>query len=92
MNESGFWVLYGEAAKTAFGFFWKAGWAFVLGYFISGMIQAFVPKSQLTKHLGKANVKSVSIATIFGSASSSCSFATLAAARALVIKGASFVA
>jgi len=34
-----------EAARTAVGFFWKAGWAFVLGYAISGMIQAFVPKA-----------------------------------------------
>lgn len=27
------WFLktYAEAAKTAIGFFWKAGWAFVLG-------------------------------------------------------------
>ena len=30
-----FWASYGEAAKTAAGFFWKAGWAFVLGYAIS---------------------------------------------------------
>jgi hypothetical protein len=36
-------VTFGEAAKTAAGFFWKSGWAFVLGYFISAMIQAFVP-------------------------------------------------
>jgi len=26
-----FWQLYGEAVMTAFGFFWKAGWAFVFG-------------------------------------------------------------
>lgn len=25
-----FLVTYGEASKTALGFFWKAGWAFVL--------------------------------------------------------------
>ena len=87
-----FWQLYGEAAKTAFGFFWKSGWAFVLGYWVSAMIQAFVPKGRLTPYMGKANVKSVSLATLFGSASSSCSFAALAAARALVLKGVNFVA
>jgi uncharacterized membrane protein YraQ (UPF0718 family) len=86
------WQLYGEAAKTAVGFFWKAGWAFVLGYWVSAMIQAFVPKGRLTPYMGKANLKSVSIATVFGAASSSCSFAALAAARALVLKGAHFVA
>ena len=87
-----FWMLYGEAAKTAVGFFWKSGWAFVLGYFISAMIQAFVPKGRLTPFLGDAGTKSVSLATVFGAISSSCSFAALATARALVMKGAHFVA
>ncbi|RME38650.1 MAG: permease [Deltaproteobacteria bacterium] len=86
------WELYGEASKTAVGFFWKAGWAFVLGYWVSAMIQAFVPKGRLTPYMGKADFKSVSLATVFGAASSSCSFAALAAARALVLKGAHFVA
>ena len=90
MND--FWQLYGEAAVTAFGFFWKAGWAFILGYFISSMIQSFVPKKKLTKYMGQANFKSISLSTIFGGASSSCSFAALAAARALLHKGAHFIA
>ncbi len=92
MNEATFWQQYGEAAKTALGFFWKAGWAFVLGYAVSGMIQAFVPKARLTQYMGEPDAKSVLLATIFGSASSSCSFAALAAARSLVLKGAHFVA
>jgi uncharacterized membrane protein YraQ (UPF0718 family) len=56
------------------------------------MIQAFVPKARLTPYLGKPDLRSISLATAFGAASSSCSFAALAAARALVMKGASFVA
>ncbi len=91
MDPAGFWQLYGEAAKTSVGFFWKSGWAFVFGYCISAMIQAFVPKEKLTARMGAANVKSVSLATVFGAASSSCSFAALAAARALVQKGAHFI-
>lgn len=87
-----FWASFGEAAKTAAGFFWKSGWAFVLGYFISAMIQAFVPKGRLTPYLGGPDAKSVGLATVFGAISSSCSFAALAAARALVMKGAHFVA
>lgn len=83
---------FGESAKTALGFFWKAGWAFVLGYFVSGMIQAFVPKGKLTKYMGGADFKSISLSTFFGAASSSCSFAALAAARALIKKGAHFIA
>ena len=83
---------WGDASRTAVGFFWKAGWAFVLGYMVSGMIQAFVPKARLTRHMGDQGPKSVSLATAFGAASSSCSFAALAAARSLVLKGAHFVA
>jgi hypothetical protein len=81
-----------DGSRTALGFFWKSGWAFVLGYFISAMIQAFVPKSRLTSYMGDAGARSVSLATIFGSISSSCSFAALSAARALILKGAHFVA
>ncbi len=81
-----------EGARTALGFFWKSGWAFVLGYFISAMIQAFVPKARLTRHMGDPGAGSISLATVFGAISSSCSFAALSAARALVLKGAHFVA
>ncbi len=86
-----FLSLWGESSKTAVGFFWKAGWAFVLGYMVSAAIQAFVPKRKLTKHMGDSNLKSVSLSTLFGSISSSCSFAALAAARALFLKGAHFI-
>ncbi|MCJ7432510.1 MAG: permease [Anaerolineales bacterium] len=51
-----FWQLYGEAAKTSFGFFWKSGWAFMLGYWVSAMIQAFVPKGRLTPLYGHQHI------------------------------------
>ncbi len=89
MDWIGTWA---DAARTATGFFWKAGWAFVLGYTVSGLIQAFVPKARLTRRMGDPGLQSVSLATIFGAISSSCSFAALAAARSLVLKGAHFVA
>jgi len=92
VDDHQLWTGYGEAVRTALGFFWKAGWAFVMGYAISAMIQSFVPKRRLTRHMGDAGAKSVGLATAFGAASSSCSFAALAAARSLVLKGAHFVA
>ena len=82
---------YGEAVMTSLGFFWKSAWAFVFGYAISAMIQAFVPQKALTRQLGGPGLQSLSLATVFGAASSSCSFAALAAARALFMKGAHFV-
>jgi hypothetical protein len=81
-----------DAARTALGFFWKAGWAFVMGYAISAMIQAFVPKDRLTTLMGSFDFRSISLATAAGSISSSCSFAALAAARTLFAKGAHFAA
>ena len=73
---------WGDAARTALGFFWKAGWAFVVGYFISGVIQAFVPKARLTRYMGDASAESVSLATVFGAASSSCSSDSASSPRA----------
>ncbi|QCK15737.1 permease [Mangrovivirga cuniculi] len=90
-SKESFTSLWGESAKTALGFFWKSGWAFVLGYMISGAIQAFVPKRKLTRHMGEGDAKSVSLSTFFGAISSSCSFAALAAARSLFLKGAHFI-
>ncbi len=46
MFRTEFWTSFGEAAKMAGGFFGKSGWAFVLGYFISALIQAFMPKGR----------------------------------------------
>lgn len=83
---------WGEAALASLGFFWKAAWAFVLGYAVSAMIQAFVSKGRLTKYMGSGGPRDIGLATAFGAISSSCSFAALAAARALLQKGAHFVA
>jgi hypothetical protein len=68
LDNPSFWQLYGEATKTAVGFFWKSGWAFVFGYSISAMIQAFVLKKKLTRYMGVPGVQSISLATVFGAA------------------------
>ncbi|WP_282137430.1 permease [Rossellomorea aquimaris] len=83
--------LIGESAKTSLGYFWKSGWAFVLGYLISSMIQAFVQKDKMVKYMGNPSLKSVGLSTLFGAISSSCSFAALAAGRNLFKKGAHFI-
>lgn len=79
-----------ESALTSLGFFWKSFWAFVLGYTASALIQAFVPKKALIKYLGTRPLRSISLATLFGALSSSCSFAALSTARALFQRGAGF--
>jgi len=81
---------WSEAAITSLGFFWMALWAFVLGYLISSIIQVMVSRHEMRKLMGDDGPKSMTVGTVFGFISSSCSFAALATTRALFQKGANF--
>ncbi len=81
---------WSEAAVTSLGFFWMALWAFVLGYLISSIIQVMVSRHEMRKLMGGDGPKSMTVGTVFGFISSSCSFAALATTRALFQKGANF--
>jgi uncharacterized membrane protein YraQ (UPF0718 family) len=59
----------------AFAMLWATFWALVLGFTISGVLQVFVSKEQMSRAFGRTNLKSVAIATGLGAASSSCSYA-----------------
>jgi len=91
MNESGFWSQYSDAVLTSLSFFWKALWAFILGYIISSAIQVFVTRERMKRTMGEAGKKSIALGTFFGFISSSCSFAALASTKSLFKKGAGFV-
>jgi uncharacterized membrane protein YraQ (UPF0718 family) len=60
----------------------------VLGFLISAIIQAAVSKQQMVRRLGKAGLREVSLATAYGAASSSCSYAAAAVSKTLFKKGA----
>jgi uncharacterized membrane protein YraQ (UPF0718 family) len=77
-----------EAATTSVGLFWTALWAFGFGYLVSSMIQVFVTYDRMRRTMGRTGPKSLSIATLFGFLSSSCSFAAMATTRSLLEKGA----
>lgn len=66
-------------------------WAFVLGYFVSSLIQVFVTKDRMKSAMGGDSAKSVGLGTFFGFISSSCSFSALATTKSLIKKGAGFV-
>lgn len=91
MNWSQFWQSYSDAALTTLGFFWKALWAFVLGYIVSSMIQVFVTRERMQRTMGEVGKGSIALGTFFGFISSSCSFAALATTKSLFKKGAGFV-
>ncbi len=82
----------GHALYTAFGMFWEVLWPLILGFTLSGAIQAVVSHRALARFLGDDSPRSLSFAALFGIASSSCSYAAVALARSIFLKGASFVA
>lgn len=78
----------GEALYTSAGMLWKALWALILGYLISGGILVLVTREQMARSLGARGPRETSLASFFGFISSSCSFAALAASRSVLVKGA----
>ena len=79
----------GQALLMALGMAWKTGWALVLGFTISSVIRAIVPTHTIQQHLGGSGVREIGIASLFGAASSSCSYAAASIMRTLFRKGAS---
>jgi hypothetical protein len=71
---------------------WEILWALILGFALSALIQALVKKSTIVRLLGDATPRTLAIAAALGAASSSCSYAAAALARALFRKGADFIA
>jgi uncharacterized protein len=79
-----------QALFTAFSMFWEILWPLILGFALSGIVQAVVSHQAMAKTLGGDDPKSLTLATLFGIASSSCSYAAVALARSIFQKGASF--
>src|ERR1700742_2804470 len=70
---------------------WTVWWALVLGFAISAIVQAWVPRERIQRTLGAEGAGPTARATALGAASSSCSYAAVAIARSLFVKGASAV-
>jgi uncharacterized membrane protein YraQ (UPF0718 family)/YHS domain-containing protein len=79
----------GQGLWNAFSMFWEVWWALVLGFLLSGIVQAWVPRAPLERALGDRGPRSAALATGLGAASSSCSYAAVAIAKSLFQKGAS---
>lgn len=77
-----------DVVYTTASLLWMAAWVLVLGYAFSSAIQVFVKPTEAAGRLGGGGVRDVGLATGLGFISSSCSFAALAATRALWTKGA----
>ena len=82
----------GHALGLAFAMFWEILWALILGFALSGVVQAVVSKGEMSRLLPDASPRSLCIASGLGAASSSCSYAAVALARSIFRKGADFTA
>ncbi|HEV7207630.1 MAG TPA: permease [Mycobacteriales bacterium] len=82
----------GRSLSDGFGMFWETLWALVLGFALSGAVQAFISRSQMQRSLGDHRPRTVAKASLFGAASSSCSYAAAALAKTLFFRGADFTA
>ena len=79
----------GDGLSNSFLMAWAVWWALVLGFAISAIVQAWVPRERIQNALGGSGPRPVALATGLGAASSSCSYAAIAIAKSLFQKGAS---
>jgi uncharacterized protein len=79
----------GDGFWNAFLMAWEVWWALVLGFAISAIVQAWVPRERIERALSGDGAGPVLRATGLGAASSSCSYAAIAIAKSLFQKGAS---
>jgi uncharacterized membrane protein YraQ (UPF0718 family)/YHS domain-containing protein len=81
----------GRSLREGFFMFWETLWPLVLGFALSGAVQAFVSRRQMEHSLGTHGPAALAKASGFGMVSSSCSYAASAMAKSLFQKGADFV-
>src|SRR5712691_2112359 len=79
----------GQGLLNALQMAWEVGWALILGFALSGVVQAWIPRKRIESALGGEGVRPMTLATGLGAASSSCSYAAVAIAKSLFQKGAS---
>jgi hypothetical protein len=82
----------GHALAVAGGMTWQILWSLILGFALSAIVQALVRRGTVERHLGDDSPRTLGLATGLGVASSSCSYAAVALARALFRTGANFTA
>src|SRR5436853_4314085 len=82
----------GQALWMAFAMFWEILWPLILGFALSGVVQAVVSKSEMSRMLPDDSPKTLAKACGLGAASSSCSYAAVALTRSIFRKGANFTA
>ena len=80
-----------HALRISLFMLWEVFWPLAFGFLLSAMVQTVVSKRAVAGALGRPDLKGFVLACGLGAASSSCSYAAVAVARALFRRGASFI-
>ncbi|MGH9066284.1 MAG: permease [Acidimicrobiales bacterium] len=80
----------GQSLAEGGSMLWDTLWALVLGFALSGAVQAFVSRARMRRALGSHSPAVVARASFLGAVSSSCSYAASAMAKSLFAGGADF--
>ena len=80
-----------HALQLSLFMLWEVFWPLALGFLLSAMVETVVSKRTVANALGKPDLKGFVLSLGLGAASSSCSYAAVAIARALFRRGADFV-
>jgi uncharacterized membrane protein YraQ (UPF0718 family) len=80
------------ALSMAFAMGWQILWPLILGFALSAVVRAVVSHREMARLLPDDRPRTIVKALALGAASSSCSYAAVAIARALFRKGADFTA
>ena len=81
-----------RALSFAAGMTWEILWALILGFALSGVVQAVVSKREMRRLMPDDSPRTLLVSSGLGAASSSCSYASVALARSLFKRGADFTA
>ena len=79
-----------DSLREAFFMLWETLWALILGFTLSGAVQAFVSRGQMERAMGDHRPRTIVRTSLLGAASSSCSYAASALAKSLFARGADF--
>ena len=82
----------GRSLREGFFMFWETLWPLILGFGLSGAVQAFVSRQSMQQKLGDHRSRAILRASGYGMVSSSCSYAASAMAKSLFVKGADYLA
>jgi uncharacterized protein len=80
----------GTGLQDSWWMFFDTFWALVIGFAISGAIQAFTSREKALASLGNHKPRTIVKASLLGAISSSCSYAASAISKSLIEKGADF--